>query len=373
MLKQLLLMTLFIGSFPMALAHDPGISRARVDLHELGLTIHMDYAGPDLEALLAMDGDFDGRVTATEFSRASSRLQSNMARAVAVRSEGELIPPGDVQLERVSTDAVKLVLGYTAPRSSELSIEVPLLSRLPRGHRQYLTVQDQNGQLRSQHILAAESPPVLIRESDNHRLHLVRDFLFEGVRHIWIGPDHILFLVTLLLPAVLLYRAFGWAPRQELWPAITDTVKVVTAFTVAHSITLALAVLGAATPPQNLVEPIIAFSVLFTAVNNLRPVFRASRWLLAFGFGLIHGFGLAGVLIELDLPENGLVLSLFSFNLGVEVGQLAIVLLVFPVAAALRNTPLYRHWIFRGGSAAAALIAFTWMVERISDSRVLGI
>jgi hypothetical protein len=144
-------------------------------------------------------------------------------------------------------------------------------------------------------------------------------------------------------------------------------LKVVTAFTLAHSITLGLAALGVVHLPSRLVESAIAFSVVLAALNNLRPLVHRGRWLVAFGFGLVHGFGFATVLAELGLPQESLVPALLGFNLGVELGQLAIVAVFLPLAYATRHTWMYRRLIFVGGSAAIALIAAIWMVERVFD------
>ncbi len=191
---------------------------------------------------------------------------------------------------------------------------------------------------------------------------VLMDYLTEGIWHIWIGFDHILFLLTLLLPAVLVFRHREWQAVEPVRPALLDVIKIVTAFTLAHSITLALAVFEVVTLPSRLVESVIALSVLVTALNNLRPIFSASRWLFAFVFGLIHGFGFAGVLVDLGLPDNALTVALLGFNIGVELGQLAIVALVFPLAVFIRHTRFYRNWVLTGGSAAASLLATVWLV-----------
>lgn len=372
MSRYVLLIILLASSMPFAHAHDPGLSRALVQLHDMGLSIEMVYAVQDLEMLVPMDGNLDGHTGTDEFLAARPRLYPVIQRSVRVLDAGNVVQPGRIHLEQVPDDAVRIRLDYHVPSRSALTLQVPLLDRLARGHRQYLVVEDSNGEPDSQYILAAGSPPVAVRHSDNQASGVFRDFFVEGVWHIWIGFDHILFLITLLLPAVLVYRSAGWEAREALRPAVTDILKVVTAFTLAHSITLALAVLELVSPPSRLVETVIAFSVLVTAINNLRPVFPSSRWLLAFGFGLVHGFGFAGVLMELGLPGDARVLSLLGFNLGVEAGQLAIVLLLFPAAAVLRYTRLYRHWLFNGGSTAAAIIAATWMIERIAGLELPG-
>jgi hypothetical protein len=216
-----------------------------------------------------------------------------------------------------------------------------------------------------------EQTAILGLDSRTHRFTLGDDgsgplatFAAEGVRHIWAGHDHLLFLLVLLLPAVL--RRDG--PRLEAAPdlraALIGVAKVVTAFTVAHSITLSLAALRVVRPPTTIVEVSIAVSVLFAAVNNLRPWFGGREWALAFGFGLIHGFGFAGVLAEIGLPAGSLLAALAGFNLGVEAGQLAIVAVFVPLAFAVRGTWAYRTLGLRLGSMAAAGIAAFWIVER---------
>jgi hypothetical protein len=194
----------------------------------------------------------------------------------------------------------------------------------------------------------------------------------EGVWHIWIGFDHILFLLTLMLPAVLVYQKPQWQSVDKLRPAVIDMLKIVTSFTVAHSLTLSLAVLKIVSIWPRLVESTIAFSVLITALNNLYPLFHSSRWTLAFLFGLVHGFGFANVLLDLGLPAGTLAIALLGFNLGVEIGQVVIVALLFPMAYLIRHTRFYQSYVLRGGSIATAAVASIWMFERVFDYEVLG-
>ena len=205
-------------------------------------------------------------------------------------------------------------------------------------------------------------------------LSALRQFLSygrEGVWHIWIGYDHILFLLSLLLPAVLLRAARHWLPVARFRDAFWDVFKIVTSFTVAHSITLSLAALGVISLPSRLVESAIAASVVLAALNNLLPVVSGRRWVVAFAFGLIHGFGFASVLAELGLPRDALVLALVGFNLGVEAGQLAIVAVFLPVIFWLRNTALYRRGILVGGSMLIMLLALVWLAERVFDLKLI--
>jgi hypothetical protein len=206
-------------------------------------------------------------------------------------------------------------------------------------------------------------------------------FVREGVHHILIGYDHILFLLSLLLPSVWRRRretdpATGaertrWVPATELRPVLTGVLKVVTAFTVAHSITLALSVFGIVDPPSRWVESTIAASVVLAALNNVWPVIAEARWKLTFVFGLVHGFGFASALKDAGLARGDLAAPLLGFNLGVEIGQLCIVALVLPLAWTLRGTRTYRG-AFAGGSLAIAGVAALWLVQRAFDLSLIA-
>jgi len=372
MYKLLLLITFLFGNVSMVQAHDPGLSRANVGLHETGLAMHMVFAWQDLVLLVPIDVEQDGTIVTEELSAVRSHLRSLISGGVEVRGAKGKYPPKTIRIEQGSKGVITFDLNYEFSDASAIQVHIPLITQLARGHRQYLTVQDANGNLLAQRILDSSSSPTVLNEPGPGRLSVFREYLAEGVWHIWIGFDHILFLLTLLLPAVLVYRVSGWHSVDRLRPAMTDVLKVVTAFTLAHSITLALAALDIVSLSPRLVESFIAFSVLVTSVNNLRPVFPNSRWLLAFGFGLVHGFGFASVLVDLGLPGDALIISLLGFNLGVEAGQLAIVALVFPTIAFLRHTRFYRTWVFSGGSVMAALVSMVWMFERIFNYDVLG-
>jgi len=140
-------------------------------------------------------------------------------------------------------------------------------------------------------------------------------------------------------------------------------------FTIAHSITLSLGGLGILDLPSRPVETLIALSIIAAALHNLRPVFHNKEWLIAFGFGLFHGLGFAGLLADLGLGRSHRVSSLLGFNVGVELGQLVIIALVFPILFVLRRTRLYR-WILAIGSIAMAAVALLWLIERVFDTSV---
>ncbi|RYD22006.1 MAG: HupE/UreJ family protein, partial [Spirochaetia bacterium] len=190
--------------------------------------------------------------------------------------------------------------------------------------------------------------------------------------HIVIGYDHVLFLIALMLPAVLRRTGRIWSPVSRFRDAAWPIFGMVTMFTVAHSITLALAGLKVISLSPRVIEPAIALTIMVAALDNLVPLLRGRRKLFAFLFGLIHGFGFAGVLSELDLPASGFAIALLQFNVGVEVGQLAIVTTALCVLFALRMWLRYPAIVLRWGSVAALLLATIWFIERIFDLKILS-
>lgn len=207
----------------------------------------------------------------------------------------------------------------------------------------------------------------------------------QGVWHIWIGIDHILFLLALILPAVVRritvsnngtassrgIKLFGktvgnWAPVENFKDAFMYIVKIITFFTIAHSITLSLASLEIVTLPSRLVESVIALSIGLAAYHNITPLFKGKDWVIAFVFGLFHGFGFASVLGDLGLSSENLTYSLLGFNIGVELGQLVIIIILFPILFFLRKTRFYKKLLVFG-SIVLIVISLYWAIERIFD------
>lgn len=185
-----------------------------------------------------------------------------------------------------------------------------------------------------------------------------------GVEHIQIGSDHILFIVALVLPAVLVYRRpEGWLPAPTFGSSLWRVLKIVTMFTLAHTITLTLGGLGIIELPGALVETVIAISIALAALHNIRPQFFNKEWLIAFGFGLFHGFGFAGLLGDLGLTQSRRFFSLLGFNIGIEVGQAIIIVLIFPSLYLLRRTRFYVN-AMKAGSALLVFIALGWALDR---------
>lgn len=211
-------------------------------------------------------------------------------------------------------------------------------------------------------------------DGESHMALLLR-YVHDGVEHIAAGMDHILFLVSLLLVSVwrrdgagpCMAVPHGWLPRERWRSALGEVLRLVTAFTLAHSLTLALAAFGVLSPPSRWVESLIALSVLVAALDNLWPLLRAPRWIVVFGFGLVHGFGFAGAMQDLGLSRQDLAWPLLGFNLGVELGQLMLVALVLPLAFSLRRTAVYRQAVVLPGSLLIATLAMLWLYQRVAD------
>ncbi len=205
----------------------------------------------------------------------------------------------------------------------------------------------------------------------------------QGVWHIWIGLDHILFLLALILPSVVRrtqaaaigsnvatgkrkFAIWGWEPVKRFRPAFLYIIKIITFFTIAHTITLSLAALNIIVLPSRLVESIIALSIGLAAYHNIKPIFKGKDWLIAFVFGLFHGFGFASVMGELGFKGEFLTLTLLGFNIGVEIGQVFIIALIFPVLYFLRKLKLYPKLLVYL-SALLIVISLYWLFERAFD------
>ncbi|BAO74620.1 HupE/UreJ family protein [Winogradskyella sp. PG-2] len=204
----------------------------------------------------------------------------------------------------------------------------------------------------------------------------------QGMWHIWIGIDHILFLLALILPSVLrrmrkpkeatvssnsfTIQSSTWTPAKNFKDAFLYVIKIITFFTIAHTITLSLASLQIVSLPSRFVESIIALSIGLAAYHNIRPIFKGKDWIIAFIFGLFHGFGFASVLADLGLSSENLGISLFGFNVGVEIGQLLIIAMMFPILFLLRRRKIYKK-ILLYGSILLIIISLYWAIERIFD------
>jgi hypothetical protein len=251
----------------------------------------------------------------------------------------------------------------------DLDVKYSLFFDFDTQHKGLVRVQ--NGSAITSGIFAAQENRISFNLVHQSFFKQFFNYVEEGIWHIWSGFDHVLFLLSLLLPAVFFIEGNRYKPVASFKPTFVHTLSIVTCFTIAHSITLSLAALQIVVLPSRLVESTIAFSVIFAAFNNLWPIVKSRIWLVAFLFGLIHGFGFASVLMDLGLKENNLLSCLLGFNLGVEVGQFVIVLIVLPVIFFLRNTRFYRQFFFQLLSSLICFVAFIWLAERMFDLKII--
>ena len=357
-----------------AQAHKPSDSYLRIRGGNDVLTAQWDIALKDLEFIIGLDANQDGDVTWGELKDKRDAISAHALSRLRIAADetacGVEVTELKVTEHSDGSYAVLELATDAAGDSRVLKIEYSLLFDVDPTHRGLVLYE--NGANASTYVLSPTDSTLEIDTSESGLLKTFVTYVGEGVWHIWIGFDHILFLISLLLPAVLVLKDKAWRPVEEFKPALRTVTKVVTVFTIAHSITLWLAVMDYVTIPSQLIEATIAFSIIVTALNNLYPVLPFSSWVIAFAFGLIHGFGFANVLLDLGLSNVTLGVSLFGFNVGVELGQLTIVLVFLPFAYLLRRTEFYKWGIFRLGSVVVVVVASIWMYERVFNTEILG-
>ncbi len=368
----LLLACLFV---PKARAHDPSKSYLSLALETNQFIGQWDVPLKDLQTVVPLDIDHDGFVTWDELNARYTNVTTYVFAHLKISVDGRPVICRVLNTEPAVedfTDGTYVEIPFTIenvsdPKAIELNYQLFFdVNSLHRGLLKLAYGTNTESAVFSPDVTAQS---FVIGVSSPGRQFLA--FLREGIFHIWTGYDHILFLLALLLPAVLHRESGKWTAVPALRPAFINVLKIVTAFTVAHSLTLSLAALHVVRLPSRLTESAIAFSVVLAAANNLWPVVRERGWIVAFFFGLIHGFGFANALADLGLVQSALALTLVGFNLGVEIGQLAIVVAFMPVAFALRGSWFYRTPLLHAGSALIILVAATWFAERAFDFKVL--
>jgi hydrogenase/urease accessory protein HupE len=275
-----------------------------------------------------------------------------------ILSGGVELAPQSAEIEVREEDGVGFLLVYSKPAGEKLRFDADFLRKLPAGHRTTLTLKDADEKvLRTQILTSANnflempvvgSPSAATADQPSS----FWSFLKLGLEHILTGYDHLLFLFGLLLAC----RRFSTA------------VRIITCFTLAHSLTLGLAALNVVSLPGLIVEPLIAASIVFVGIENIvRRDEPRWRWALTFVLGLVHGFGFAGALKEAGLGSNGpaLLVPLFSFNFGVELGQVAVAALLLPILWKLSGNSVFEKYGRTALSAAIALAGLYWFVTRL--------
>lgn len=362
---------------PRALAHKPSDSYLTLEVEAAKVHGRWDIAIRDLDYALDLDADGDGKITWSELREHQQEVASYAMSRLTVRGDGDASCTSTVDAKGFAvashSDGTYAVLRFevTCPASiTSLGLDYRLFFELDPQHRGIVRI-DAAGMSRT-HTMSKNDHEPRFSLADAGRMRQLGSIVKQGIVHIWLGYDHILFLLALLLPSVLRRDGKEWHAVPRLRPAIFDVLRIVTAFTIAHSITLSLAALGVVTLPSRLVESAIAASVVLAAANNLYPILRQDRWMAAFLLGLMHGFGFSSTLMDLDLPRSNLVLTLFGFNLGVEIGQIAIVATFVPLAYFARRTQAYRRVGLVAGSVVIAALATIWLLERAFVIKIIS-
>lgn len=359
--RWLLVAAILLGAAGQGEAHQVNLSTARVVLNgERGVSVEVGLKGSDADRLAGtsiFDAERD-RVDPALVAAAAAPIIAYVGSHIAVTGDGArpcrsgaatLVPDGDGVLYRDSYDC-REVAGPIVYRST-------VLTDIDAAARQVVLIGE--GDAAPQALLDAANSIVTLSAPAPSRLQTFQRYLVTGIEHIFLGYDHIAFLVAIVL----------WARR------LVPVIKIVTAFTVAHSITLSLAALGIVVIPSSIVEPAIAASIVFVALENFVSRDIERRWRVTFAFGLIHGFGFAGALREIGLAPNAVATALAAFNIGVEIGQIAIVSAVIPLLIAADRLasgpgakPARAAPLVYGLSALIAVLGGYWLFTRILDT-----
>lgn len=357
-----------------SLAHRSSDAYVYLDISEHGAKARIDLGLRDLQDLLGLDADRDGSLTWGELRDARAAIEAYVLPRLRLRRDGvdcdwtrnTLATADHLGLKNAALTLSADCATAAAKHTPSWSLQYDLLFELDQQHRGLLRLS----------VDEEISTAVFSPDRREHRFgggvasdrgQAFRQYFGEGLWHVWIGLDHLLFLSAVFLPAVLRRSPSGWqvaaTPGEALWP----TVTLVTSFTLAHAVTLTLAAFGVLSIPSRWVESAVAASVVFAGLNNLYPmVHRRLAWVAA-AFGLIHGAAIAGALLDLGLPGGTRLIALLGFNLGVEAAQLAVVAGLLPLAYALRRRRSYRLWVFMPASALIVLIGLAWLVQRIFE------
>ena len=339
-----------------AFAHDVGLSRGSYSVDGRTVRAELVFSRREITALVpALDADNDGRLSAEEIESSRPPLKKMLVDRIRVTAGDAGCPGKLVSAASTDQDGVEIRADYECPSPIQrAALKFDVLEDLAAGHRHIGRVVSgaqvvETVVSRANRTLELDAAPGVPAKAPEKRAPL--SLLSLGVEHILTGYDHLTFLLGLVL--------VGGRWRSILW--------VVTAFTVAHSITLGLAALGVWAPRPSIIEPMIAVSIAYVGVENFFVKNAEKRWRITFPFGLIHGFGFAGALQEVALPRAEVPLALFLFNLGVEVGQLSVLALALPLLALIRKKPWFEKSGVRILSAAIVIAGIVMFIARVAS------
>ncbi len=361
--KRALLLTLISTS---ALAHKGSDAYWTLSANGAQLGGTLDVSVRDLDSAMGLDSNGDGSITWGEVTEHEGAVGASVGNSVELAQDGKPCP--------VTLKALSLIR-----HSDGVYVRWPMQASCPadvtRVDATYRLLFDVDAQHRGLLRAGAGEWVAFSATQTTHTLDLTPPPLSrqtftaftEGLHHISIGWDHLCFIFALLLPSVLRRDAKQWVAKETLRGTLVEVTQVVTAFTVAHSITLGLSAFGVLAPNPSYVEVAIAVSVVLAALNTVFPVVTEGRWTLAFGLGLLHGFGFVSALADLGASGGQLWASVLGFNLGVEAGQLAIVACFVPLAFLVRTTRWYPRALVPVGGLALVVLASWWTVERVAS------
>lgn len=346
-----------------ASAHGASVSYVQLDVASAVVEGRWDIALRDLHRVVPLDRDGDGAITWGELRAERALVEQVLARDLQLRADGGACSGAftDLQVDTHGQETYAVFrLRAQCPRPvNTLAVRYDFLFARDAGHRGLLRLG-----FGGSHTAVLTPDRREIRFERTSTGFALLQHVREGAFHVWTGYDHLLFLATLLLPAVLWRERGRWVAAASARTVAMEAAVVVTAFTVAHALTLTLVLFGRIDLPARGVESLVAATVAFAALNNLHPLVRGRLWAVAFIFGLIHGAAIASVLGTLDAAPAGRAVALLGFNLGVEGAQLLLVAVWLPVSFALRRTPFYRWGVVTAGSVATFGLAVAWLVER---------
>ena len=356
-----------------AQAHSSSNSYIIFSTQNQASVLRADINFRDVDLVFDLDQNKDGKVSWGETLAKTAEIQAWLEQGIQLNTTSQKCSLTQMNMKAsdhadgtyLSVEWAVACLGAAQEGPTGLKLRYSLLFDQDNLHRALVKIDLPDSQ--SSAILSPERPEVSLTKANDSLTHVLARYLIEGVWHIWIGVDHILFLLSLLILAFLeptRKSVIHWPAVKNVKTSVLDVLTVVTAFTLAHSITLGLTIFKWLEPSADFIEPVIALSVVAAALNNLLGWAALRRWQLAFAFGLVHGFGFANVLLDLGLPSDQLAIALGGFNLGVELGQIAIVLVFLPLAWTLRHTIFYRWVVVVGGSLAIAALGLIWTLQR---------
>ncbi len=356
-----------------AAAHTQSYGFLHVKVEDDRVSGQLELAVRDLDIAYGLDANGDGKITWGELRQREAEIAAQVLQKISIGPADEPcdLAPKDIAIDTRGGEnyAIFPFTGSCEAIGSQVRVGYDLMFSVDAQHRGLVDVT--RGDIGRSTVMTPETRVAVLDLESNNLLDVAGSFIAHGAHHIWSGYDHMLFLTTLLLSAVVIRSNNKWKPVERLTKTIWATAKVVTAFTLAHSITLSAAALGVVQLPSRLVESVIAASVAIAAINNLLPIVSRRIWIAAFVFGLMHGFGFASVLTDLGLPPARKLVALFSFNVGVELGQLTVVACLLPILFWIRRTSAYTRVALPAGSMVIAVIGFLWFVQRATGTSII--